>query len=65
MNHDWLKTLLEKDPKALRHILVGPKPDDRRVVLIAETSELQQFLSKNLKTEEAWKDTFELKRAAK
>ena len=63
LNHDWLKALLEKDPGALHHELIkGPKADDARVVLTGETTELQVFLTKHLKNEEAWKDVFELKR---
>jgi len=62
LNHDWLKALLEKDPKALHHELIrGPKTDDVRIVLTGETAELQSFLTKNLKNEEAWKDGLELK----
>jgi hypothetical protein len=63
LNHDWLKALLEKDPKALRHLLLGQKQDDQRLVLTAETAELQQFLNKHLKTDDAWKDSIDLKRA--
>jgi hypothetical protein len=63
LNHDWVKALLEKQPGALHHTLVtGPKPDDVRVVLTGDTTELQAFLKTNLKNEEAWKDGFELKR---
>jgi hypothetical protein len=63
LNHDWLKALLEKDPRVLHHELIkGPKPEDSRVVLTGETAELQAFLRKNLKNDEAWKDGFELKR---
>jgi hypothetical protein len=61
LNHDWLKGLLEKEPKALRHAMLGQKPDDRRVVLTAETPELQEFLKKHLKTADAWHDPLELK----
>lgn len=62
MNNDWLKSVLVKDSKVLRHELIGEKPDDRRVVLVAETAELQQFLRSHLNAEDAWKDTFSLKR---
>jgi hypothetical protein len=64
LNHDWLKNSLEKDPKLLRHALVGDKPDDTRVVLTGETPELQQFLRAHLETAQAWQDPFELKRAS-
>ena len=41
------------DPEAVRHIVLptGEKPDDRRIVLTADTTELQEFLLKHLKTE--------------
>ena len=61
LNNDWLRSVLEKDPKVLRHELIGDK-SDAQVVLTAETGELQQFLRSHLETEEAWKDPFELKR---
>jgi len=64
LNNDWLKALLERNPKALRHILIGDKADDRSVVLTAETQELQQFLRAHLDSEDAWKDSFELRRVA-
>jgi hypothetical protein len=63
LNHDWLKGLVGKEPNAIPHYLVrsGDKPDDRRVVLTANTAELQEFVLKHLKTEDAWKDSFEMK----
>ena len=61
INNDWLRALLEKDPRLVRHELIGEK-DDRRVVFTAETTELQDFLRKHLGTEDAWKDSFDLKR---
>jgi hypothetical protein len=65
INHDWLMALLEKEPKAVQHVMIGQKGDDRRAVLTAETAELQQFIIKHLKTSEAWKDWVELKRVGK
>ncbi len=62
LNNDWLKALLEKNPKTIHHEMIGDKPDDRRVVFTADTAELQQFLAKQLNTDEAWQDSFELKR---
>jgi hypothetical protein len=64
LDYDWLKELLEKEPKALRHQLIqgSDKPDDLRLVLTADTQELQQFVLKHLDTEPAWKGTFDLKR---
>lgn len=63
LDNDWLLALLDKDPKAARHhIVTGAKPEDRRVVLTGDTEELQKFVTKYLKTDEAWNDTFEFKR---
>jgi hypothetical protein len=61
LSHDWLETLLEKDPKAVRHELIGDKTKETRVVLTDETKELQGFILQHLKTDEAWKDSFELR----
>ena len=59
-----LATLLRKNPKALRHHWVGEEDDQdkRRLVLTADTAELQKFIVKNLETAEAWKDPFDLTR---
>ena len=53
MDYGWLKELIAKDPKAVRHIVLptGEKPEDRRIVLTADTTELQEFLLKHLTTE--------------
>ena len=65
LNHDWLKAAVEKDPKLLGHAMIGNKPDDQRVVLTADTAELQQFLRAHLDRAEAWQDPFELKRVGR
>jgi hypothetical protein len=66
LNYEWLKELLAKDPHELRHHLlpVEDKPDNQRLVLTADTQELQKFIIKHLKTDEAWKDDFRLKRGS-
>ena len=63
LKYDWLKEMLEKDPKALRHHVVDPgkKSEDRYFALTADTDELQRFVIKHLKTEAAWADKFDLK----
>jgi hypothetical protein len=60
----WLRDLLLKNPKALRHEIIktNDKPEDRPIALTADTAELQAFLAKHLDTKEAWSDPFELKR---
>jgi hypothetical protein len=63
MNYGWLKDLLAKDPNAIRHLVIrtGERPEDRRIVLTADTAELQRFVVKHLKTEGAWETGVELK----
>ena len=62
MDYDWLSKVLEKSPDAIRHHLLvsDDKDKDGQIVLTADTAELQKFILKHLKTEEAWKDPFEL-----
>ena len=64
LNEEWLKALLLEEPTALRHTFVGKsdKPEERRLVLTADTMELQDFVARYLKTEAAWKKSFELNR---
>jgi hypothetical protein len=62
MDYDWLGKSLEKEPKALAHqwIRTRYEPDTARLVLTADTADLQQFLLKHLKTEAAWQSDFDL-----
>ncbi len=65
MNYDWLKNLIEKDPKAIRHIVVARKlgeSGDAQVVLTADTAELQKFILNHEKTEGVFNDVTVLKR---
>jgi hypothetical protein len=63
MDHAWLRDLLAKNPKAVRHIIpqTSEKPEDRAIVLTADTAELQAFVIKHLETKEAWTEPVELK----
>ncbi len=65
LNYDWLSKLVAAEPQAVRHLVIktGDNPEDRRVVLTADTVELQQFVIKHLKTEGAWNDMLELEPA--
>jgi hypothetical protein len=65
LNYDWLGKLVTENPKTIRHIFVktGDKPEDRRLILTADTAELQQFVTKHLKTEDAWSEGSELRTA--
>jgi hypothetical protein len=64
LDYDWLSKVLEKDPTVVRHHLVvtDEKTQNAQIVLTADTPELQKFIGNNLKTEDAWKDPFDLKR---
>jgi len=64
MNYEWLGELLEKNPKALRHhiICAEEKKEHQRLVLTADTPELQRFLVAHLKTSEAWKGESKLRK---
>jgi hypothetical protein len=53
LDYDWLEKLLEKNPKAIRHHIIEDHGDGR-LVLTADTAELQRFVVKHLKTEGAW-----------
>ena len=53
LDYDWLGKLLEKNPKAIRHHIIEDHGDNR-LVLTADTAELQRFVVKHLKTEAAW-----------
>jgi hypothetical protein len=63
LNNDWLKMLLAKDPASIQHHIVryGDNADDWRVVLTANTGQLQAFVIKHLANKDAWKDEFELR----
>jgi hypothetical protein len=64
MDYEWLAELLEHNPKAVRHhaITDGENPDDKRIVLTADTAELQRFIIKHLKTDDAWEKPIEMQR---
>jgi hypothetical protein len=66
LDYEWLNNWLAKNPKDLRHHIIraGKNSDDTRLVLTADTAELQRFIVKHLKTEDAWKEGLELKRDA-
>jgi hypothetical protein len=64
LDYEWLNNWLAKNPKDLHHHIIrtGKNSDDTRLVLTADTAELQRFIVKHLKTEQAWKEGFELRR---
>jgi hypothetical protein len=59
LNYDWLDKLLEQKPDAIRHLVLREKPGDNqngRIVLTADTQELQRFILKHLDNTNAWKE---------
>jgi hypothetical protein len=65
LSYEWLGQLLATNPAALRHLVIktGDNPEDRRIVLTADTAELQRFVIRHLKTEGAWNEGLELQPA--
>ena len=64
LNYDWLAKLLEKNPRAIRHMVLRDKPEDKqdgRIVLTAETKELQRFLLKYVNLTNAWQESSPMK----
>jgi len=66
MDYEWLSKLVTQDPKAIRHhvIQVGDDADKNRLMLTADTAELQKFIIKHLDTKDAWGEPAELKKEA-
>ena len=65
LDYKWLEKLLAQHPKAIRHIIVRDaegKKDDSRIVLTADTAELQKFIRKHLNNTNAWKSPDKAKR---
>lgn len=59
LNYDWLATLLEKNPKEIRHMVLRERPADEkssRIVLTADTRELQRFIVRHMNDTNAWKE---------
>lgn len=64
MSLEWLSGLVEKNPNAIRHLIVTNSINSDRgdLVLTADTSELQKFVLKHLKTDDAWLKPMLMKR---
>jgi hypothetical protein len=65
LNFEWLAKLLEKNPKALRHILVPNEPgntNNNQLVLTADTPELQKFILKHINDTNTFGEATELTR---
>jgi hypothetical protein len=58
LNYEWLAKLVEKNPRAIRHVIVprAGQNEGGELVLTADTAELQHFVRKYLGTADAWVD---------
>ncbi len=59
LNYDWLAKLVEHHPKAIRHMVLREKAGDEqggRIILTADTKELQRFILKYVNNTNAWKE---------
>lgn len=58
LEYKWLVELLKKNPKAIRHVIVNYQAGEKgeeRIVLTADTAELQKFILKHLNNTNAWR----------
>jgi len=65
LNYKWLEALLRENPKAIRHTIVRDEfegKDEARIVLTADTGELQKFILKHLNNTNAWQEPSQVKR---
>lgn len=58
---EWLEKYLEKNPRAVRHVVLGRLGDTRRV-LTDDPPQVQRFVKRQMKNPEAWGEVGELKR---
>lgn len=58
LNYDWLEKLLKENPREIRHMTLREKHDDERgrIVLTAETRDLQSFILRHLNDTNAWNE---------
>jgi hypothetical protein len=66
-NFDWLGSYLEKNPKALAHHVESPENTvkEARLILTADTADLQKFVLKHLGTNELFRDYSSMTRQTK
>lgn len=57
LDYDWLAALLEEKPKTVRHMILHDKEGDSgRILLTADTAELQRFILKHVNDTNAWSE---------
>lgn len=65
LDYKWLGNLVKEKPKTIRHIFIAESPDDtnkNQLVLTASTRELQAFLLKHSRNEDAFTEIEEMQR---
>jgi len=62
MNYDWLKELVREKPAAIRHLWIAENPNSSRLVLTANTAELQAFVLKHRANTNAFALAFAMRR---
>jgi len=65
LSYDWLAKLLEKNPEAIRHMVLRDQSGDEqggRIVLTADTKEFQRFILKYINNTNAWKEPSKFRR---
>ena len=64
LNYNWLAKLVENHPNAIRHMVLREKPGDDqggRIILTADTKELQRFILKYVNDTNAWNEPSKFK----
>jgi len=62
LNYDWLKELVRARPSAIRHLWIAETPSSSRLVLTANTAELQAFVLKHRANTNAFTPAFAMRR---
>jgi hypothetical protein len=63
MDYDWLAQAVSNNPAIVRHHVCGNPKDGQRLILTADTADLQKFVRSTLDNTNAWREAVELKRA--
>lgn len=64
LDYKWVSDLLEKQPGALQHLRMDPRPGDQsaaRLLVTAPTAELQKFIIKHANNTNAFTEAYTLK----
>lgn len=62
LDYKWLTELVQEKPKTIRHVWVAEKDGKSRLVLTADTAELQAFVLKHVTNTNAFVPAFVLQR---